>query len=97
MVTNLVTGVTELVANTIANKAFCDLHIQSHIRSQTSFGIDFSLFVAGYLVTNGRFPSNASTFGVPFEARCELIINGGSCTNVAFMTLIDKLEVPTKV
>jgi len=28
---------------------------------------------------------------------CELIIDGGSCTNVASMTLIDKLQVPTKV
>ena len=28
---------------------------------------------------------------------CELIIDGGSCTNMASMTLIDKLQVPTKV
>ena len=28
---------------------------------------------------------------------CEPIINGGSCTNVASMTLIDKLQVPTQV
>jgi len=28
---------------------------------------------------------------------CELIIDGGSCTNVASMTLIHKLQVPTKV
>ena len=28
---------------------------------------------------------------------CELIIDGGSCTNVASMTLIDKLQVCTKV
>jgi len=28
---------------------------------------------------------------------CELIIDGGSCSNVASMTLIDKLQSPTKV
>jgi len=28
---------------------------------------------------------------------CKLIIDGGSCTNVASMTLINKLQVPTKV
>ena len=28
---------------------------------------------------------------------CELIIDGGSCINVAFITLINKLQVPTKV
>ena len=28
---------------------------------------------------------------------CELIIDGGSCTNVPSTTLIDKLQLPTKV
>jgi len=28
---------------------------------------------------------------------CEILIDGGSCTNTASMTLIDKLQVPTKV
>jgi len=28
---------------------------------------------------------------------CKLIIGGGSCTNAAFMTLIDKPQVPVKV
>jgi len=28
---------------------------------------------------------------------CELIIDGGSCTNIASTTLIDRLQLPTKV